>query len=126
MNELVLRQLKRCKVARIPGYDEDTTHLVIPKLVARDGKAMLPGHYYLIELDDCIVHPPEDSVLHQNWNNNIIPTSKEYKCECIRLMGDMVRIEGVSYDSSIQQDTDKVWGGWIPLKNITIVKELPV
>lgn len=124
MNNIISKQLKKCKVAQVPEFDENTTHLVIPKLSEISNKNFVVSHYYVIELEDYIIHPPENFTLHQNWNGNVIPTSKYYKCECLSVMGKMVKIEGVGFDFENQIDLNTSWCGWVPMKSIKIIKEL--
>ena len=76
MNSIILKQLKRCKVASVPDFDENTTHLVIPKQSEEISQQLIPSHFYLVELENYILYPPEGFSLHQNWNNNIIPQAK--------------------------------------------------
>ena len=124
MNSIILKQLKKCKVASVPDFDENTTHLVIPKQDEEVSQQFIPSHFYLVELENYILHPPEGFSLHQNWNNNIIPQAKYYKCHCLQIMGKMVKIEGAGYDWDNQQDLATAWCGWVPAKAIKIIKEL--
>mgnify|MGYP007025926929 CR=1 FL=1 len=52
MNNIISKQLKKCKVAQVPEFDENTTHLVIPKLSEISNKNFVVSHYYVIELED--------------------------------------------------------------------------
>ena len=123
MDEIISKQLKKCKVANVPNFDAETTTLRISKYEELSSQ-ILPGHYYLVELEDYILHPPEGFSLHQNWNNNIVPQSKYYKCECLQVMGKMIKIEGSGYDWELQEDLHTSWNGWVPTKSVRIIKEL--
>lgn len=124
MNQIIIEQLKKCRVAKVPPFDENTTHLVIDLKSTKDGSHFIPSHYYIIELDDCLLSKEQSAVLHQNWNNNIFPQAKCLKCECVRVMGDMVKVDGIGYDKEKKADIMIAWGGWLPVKNITVLGEL--
>lgn len=124
MTPLVKKQLQKCKVAIIPPYDDNTTHLIIEHATAQEAQSCIPNHCYLIELEDYLVNPPPTFAFHINWNGNNIPKSKHYKCECLQLMGKMVKINGVGFDWENQVDLYDMWSGWLPLKSIKIIQEL--
>lgn len=121
MNKIIIEQLKKCTVARIPPFDENTTHMEIPQVTAKGDTSCIPGHYYIIELDDYLL---KSCTIHINWNKNIIPLSKHYKCECIQIMGSMVKINGIAFNIELETDLDSTWEGWLPLNNIKILKEI--
>lgn len=124
MNKIIFEQLNKCKVAKLPPFDENTTHLFIDRIGAKDGKPIKTNHFYVIEIDDYLLSKEHSAVLHQNWNKNIFPASKCYKCECVKIMGDMVKIEGVGYDLKNNHSDGTSWSGWLPLKGIRIVEEI--
>ena len=124
MNPIIDKQLKKCKVAIIPEYNESTKTLHIPRIIDLPELSYTIGHYYIIELENYIIHPPENFSLHQNWNNNNIPKSKYYKCECLQLMGKMIKINGVGFDWDNQLDLNDLWTGWLPMKSVKILKEI--
>lgn len=124
MNKFIKQELNKVKVAQVPPFDEHTTHLTIPKLDGRIYYEFRVGHYYLIELENYIVKPYDGFTLHDNWNNGVVPKSKYYKCECQKIMGHMVKIQGVGYDYINKVDLTDSWGGWIPIKSCQIIKEL--
>lgn len=124
MRKIIYDQLMKCKVARLPSYDMNTTKMKISKLGTKDGDALIPGHYYIIKLDDVLLSKDVSFVLHQNWNNNIFPQSNAYKCECIRIMGGMLKIEGIGFDLETNTDKSDSWGGWLPMSNVEIVREI--
>lgn len=126
MNELIYKQLKKCRVARLPPFDMQTTTLRIPKSVAANSLSILPEHYYIIKLKEQILHSPSYQVINQNWNGGSVPQSSYYKCEVLTLMGNMLRFEGIGYDWDTQQDLNDSWGGWVPFDAVEVMKELPV
>ena len=124
MNKIVKEQLQKCRIADIPYYDDSTTHLIIKKKSDSTGVSVKEGGCYLIELSDLILHPHDGFDFHRNWNNNIVPSCKHYKCECIKLMGKFMKINGVGYDYDHNIDLSVVWSGWLPLDGIKILGEV--
>lgn len=123
MNELIKEQLSKCKVAKIPVYDDDTCQIFIEKYNPKS-HGVLENHYYLVKLADYILNPPAGYHLHINWNKGIKPVSDHMKCEVITTMGEMVKIHGVGYDMDSQVDKDDIWEGWLPREAITVIKEI--
>lgn len=124
MNTLVKEELRKCRVANLPEYDDSTTEIIIPK----GGKvAVSPyqaGKCYVIELADHILNPNDDSMLSSNWNKGTVPPGKYMKVEISEVMGKMVRINGYTYDPIFNQDLFQMWQGWIPNQGIKIISEL--
>ncbi len=124
MNPIIEKQLKRCKVANIPPYTEDTLEFKITKKVVQNNQTCIPNHYYDVELSDYVLDPPPDCSLHINWNKNVLPKSKIYRCEVLQVMGKMVKINGIGLDPITQMDNNDSWMGWLPLEEIKVLKEL--
>lgn len=124
MNPIIEKQLRRVKIADLPEYDENTTHLLIKKKGTPVGMSFQEGHYYLIELEDYIIHPSPTFTLHTNWNKGVIPTEKCYKCFCIKVIGKMVQIQGVGFDYENREDLNVEWDGWLPVKSVKILREI--
>ena len=112
------------KVADLPNFDDDTTYIKVLKKEAAPEISIYLNHYYLIELEDYILNPPEGFSLHENWNNNIVPKHKYYKCQCIKIMGKMIKILGVAFDYENKLDLEDYWDGWLPLKSIKVLREI--
>lgn len=124
MNPIIEKQLKKCTIANIPPYDEKSLKLIITKKTTQNNQLCIPGHYYDIELSNYILNPPSECNLHVNWNKNIKPNSKIYRCEVLQIMGKMVKINGVGIDPTTQMDNNDSWMGWLPLDEIKVLKEL--
>lgn len=119
MNKIIQNELKKCKVANIPFFDDNTTEIIIQK----GGKAVVKddiilNHYYKIEVEDYIIKPYDGFTLHDNWNNGIIPKDKIMNCEVIQIMGKMIKVEAVG------ADTSNTWTGWLPRKSFHVVEEI--
>lgn len=118
MKELIKNQLKKCRIASIPYFDENTTHLIISKVTAQEESECLPGHYYLIELEDYVINEPSQYTLSSNWNKGTKPPEHKLKIDVIQLLGKMVQV------NSIGENTNIPWMGWLPLKSFKIIQEL--
>lgn len=124
MNPVIEKQLRKVKIAELPDYDENTTTLLIKKRGSPTNTPFIANHYYLIELEDYIIHPSPTFTLHTNWNKGLVPTEKCYKCLCTKVMGKMVQIQGVGFDYDNRQDLDAEWDGWLPIKSVKILREI--
>ena len=125
MNLIIEEQLKKCKVAKIPQFDETTTHLIIPKQEgAISCSTFQINEEYIIKLESYILNPPEGFTLHTNWNNNIPPKSEVLYCKIIQVMGKMIKIHGMGYNYSTKQTTDYNWEGWLPIKSVKVLEKI--
>lgn len=124
MNNIIKKQLENVKIANLPDWDSNTTHLIIKKGQRLDSEAVQIDHYYLIELADYVINEPEGFSLSSNWNNGITPKDKNMKCCVTSLMGNMIKIDGVGFDVVNQKDLNSTFSGWVPKKAIKIKKEL--
>lgn len=123
MNKYVIEELKKCKVAQLPPYDNTTRQLVIPKACNVD-QYLQPGKCFLIKLEPYILNPPEGFTLHDNWNQGRKPPQQFMKAEISQVMGKMVKITGLGYDYTNQMDTNQIWEGWLPKKSIEIIGDI--
>lgn len=123
MNPFIKQQLNLVHVATLPHFEEDTTHIIIPRSDNIE-KSLSIGKTYILELADYIVNPSANFNLHDNWNNGNIPRCKYLKCKIELTVGKMIKINGNEFDMKNMQDVEYKWSGWVPRKGITIIKEL--
>lgn len=121
MNKKIKDELKKCSIANIPNFTDDTTELIIKKYVKLELEV---GKCYIIELKDFILNPASNSTLAINWNNGLIPTCKYYKCEVSTKLANMFKITGLEYDYINKKDLDKIWIGWLPSDGIKILERI--
>ena len=126
MNPIIKDQLERCRVAKLPYYDEDTTTLMIPKGSAEEVNPYQVHKCYLLQLEEYIVNPPPDFSLHTNWNNGIKPVDKCMKAYVIQDIGKMVKLKCIGFNVLDNKDLNTNWTGWCPKKSIKIIKEIDV
>lgn len=119
MYKIIEEQLKKCKVAEIPSYDDNTTEIIILKSNGTKIKDdLLLDHYYKIEVEDYIIKPYDGFNLASNWNGGIIPKDKIMNCEIVQIMGKMVKVNAVG------SDNNNFWSGWLPRKSFKVIEEL--
>lgn len=128
MNPLIKSQLDKISSIPLPSYDENTTHMIIPRC---GNKPLTPknielkeGKYYLIMVEDYIIKPFDGFTLHDNWNKGIPPKHKYLKVEILKIMGNMINVNSVGFNIETRQDIMDSWVGWLPKKSITTLQEL--
>lgn len=124
MNELIKKQLQKCKVARIPEFDDNTTQITISRDSVLVVNEYMIHKYFICELADYMINPPPNFTLADNWNRGTKPKYKHYKCEISAVMGDMCRITGCGYNLATDTDYNEMWEGWVPIEGIKLLKEL--
>ena len=124
MNKLIEKELKKCVYAQIPSFDDTTTTLVIEKTGIHKKLEARAGGYFLIEIEDLILHPSEGNTLSSNWNKGTVPPCKYMNVYCIQVMGKMFRVEGVGVDNETGDTLDCFWSGWLPQTSVKFLKEL--
>lgn len=124
MNSIIKKQLQNCKVANIPDFQDTDLVINIPKGSVLNVSPYQIGKFYIVELADYIINPPEGYTLASNWNKGTTPKYKYYKCEIVKIVGKMVCILGCGYDNITMRDTNDLWEGWVPQAGIKIIQEL--
>ena len=124
MNRIIKDQLSKCSVAKVPPFDDTTTHLVIPMKKKSDITKYQINKCYVIELSDSFLALPKESTIVCNWNGGMIPKHKYYKCAIVKVMNNMIKITGFGVDPTLNIETSDMWEGWVPNEEITIVQEL--
>ena len=118
MNKLIKEQLDKTNFADLSNYDENTCTYFIKKRV--DIK-LVQDHCYLIELKATLF---DNQALVVNWNQNNMPKVNALKIEVCRLMGDMVKVNGIGWDSISNKDLNYYWTGWLTIKDIKVIQEI--
>ena len=118
MNQLIKKQLKSIKSTNIE-FDDNTTHISIPKTTEVLTQALETGQVYLIEVADNIINPPAGSTLASNWNQGRSPKSKRYIAELETIAAKMYKWNGVAQDNPTE-----AWYGWIPSEGFSIIEKL--
>ena len=123
MNKFVAEELKKCRVAKLPPYDEFTKHMIIPQANSSE-QFLQVNKCFLVQLEPYILNPPEGFTLHDNWNQGRKPPREFLKIEVSQVMGKMIKVNSIGFDYATQTDTNEIWEGWLPKKSINILQEL--
>lgn len=121
MNKHIKEQLKQVKLAKVPNFDDNTTHILIKKQTTIK---IEEDCCYLIKLNSSITNPSTTSTLASNWNNGIIPNHSYYKIDVQKIMSHMIKVVGVAFDYENQRDLVDMWHGWLPIDEIEIINKL--
>lgn len=122
MNNLIKEQLLGCKHAKLPIWDDSTTHIFIEKGSIKKELKFEFGNYYQIQISSSVVNPIEESTLSKNWNGGTNPPSEIFNCVVQQLMGKMVKVDGVAVIDGVA--TNNRWNGWLPIGQVKILEEL--
>ena len=121
INKIIQEQLNKLQVAKLGEYDHFKHMYVIPKYKEPHYDV---DHCYLVCLDDTLLTATGNEMLVSNWNNGRYPVHKYMKIVVQQKLGDMIKIDGIYFDNIKHEDINEVWSGWLPIKLVTIVKDL--
>lgn len=123
MNKIIKKELSKVKNVVLPSYNDDTLIIEIPKKVHYEFQE---NQCYIIELDDILLDKEveENISLAINWNNSQFPVCKFYKIDIVKLMGKMIKCNGIGYDYENNQDLNLLWSGWLPKDKIKIISKI--
>lgn len=122
MNKIIKDQLSKVRSVKL-NFDDHTTHIDIPKTEEVIPLALVEGQVYVIELEDFILNPLQNSTLASNWNSGKIPKYKRYQVEFIKKMSNMYKFNGVALDNN-QPIYSENWFGWFPDEGFKVVSLL--
>ena len=82
------------------------------------------GTYYIIELEDYILHPFDNFTLSSNWNKGVIPVSKYLMVTPIKIVGKMVQMDACGYSLENNATLNDSYSGlWLPRKSFKIIEK---
>ena len=122
MNKIIKDQLNKVRSVKL-DFDDHTTHIDIPKTEEVIPLALVEGQIYVIELEDFILNPLQNSTLASNWNSGKVPKYKRYQVEFIQKMSNMYKFNGVALDNN-QPIYSENWFGWFPEEGFKVVSLL--
>jgi hypothetical protein len=121
MNKLIKEELKKVSVADLSNNNPSKGEFYIPRIK----KIKLEENmYYIIKLEDSLLNPSEMSTLASNWNKGTIPPSKYLKVDVSKILGKMIKINGIGYDYDTKKDLDVMWSGWLPIELLEILEKI--
>lgn len=130
MNILIKKELDSVKKIVLPEFSDTDLNISIPKNLSEKKepvdifksvetvKDYILNGSYKIRLMNYIVHPYNGFDLHKQWNNNIVPQEYVYNIRVIRVMGKMIKIDGIGCEQGTR------WCGWIPKISAEILEVL--
>lgn len=118
MNKQVIEQLNKVSVTKV-DFNEGDTEIFIPRTIKILNTSLSQGEYYVIKLNESVVHPPENSTLASNWNRGIVPEHDMYFAEITDKKGNMIRINGVATEFPTYR-----FCGWIPIDGFEVISKL--
>lgn len=122
MNKFIEEELNKCKLAAVEQVS-DTEYLIKKKTVEDIGFEV--NKYYIVELENYIINPPETFTLSANWNNDVVPKSKNLKVMVTQIMGKMIKVDGCGFDIETNSDLNDIYLGlWLPQGGVKILKKL--
>lgn len=122
MNKIIKDQLKMCRVAVIPEFEDSATHIYIKRKSCLSADDMLPNHIYVIKIKDAVIR---NNTLASNWNGGNHPKYSCYKVEKVGIVGNMIKLNGIAYD--IDSDVNiysEAFYGYLPNDGFDIVEEV--
>lgn len=122
MNKIIKDQLSKVRSVKL-NFDDHTTHIDIPKTEEVIPLALVEGQVYVIELEDFILNPLQNSTLASNWNSGKIPKYKRYQVEFIQKMSNMYKFNGVALDNNKPIYSEN-WFGWFPEEGFKVISLL--
>lgn len=120
MQQIIKKQLEKCKVADLSHYNKETNQFIIPKY---NQIRVVSGASYLFRLDKSLLSPNPNDVFHINWNKGIVPVSEYLFAEVDKINGKVIYIDGISFDPINNVATGSAWSGWLPLDRLEVVKK---
>jgi len=123
MNKIIKEQLNNCRVAHIPEFNDDTTHLYIQRN-NRMNDTLLLNNYYLIEILDEVLKDVGMLTLIREKSSYVLQ-SKYLKCMATKFLDGWTRFDGVGYDIMNKQDLNDVYLGlWLPHNSYRIINKI--
>lgn len=121
MNKLIKNELNKVSVADLSNFNKDRNEFIIPRIK----KVRLEENsYYIIKLDSSLLSRDDMSTLSSNWNQGSIPPHKYLKVDVSKIMGKMVKVNGIAYDYENQRDLNAMWSGWLPTAQVEVLLKL--
>lgn len=114
MNKFLLEELEKLNLKWAP-------EIHIPK---RSGIKLQENRGYVVKLSDRMINASKDDPLVVNWNGGLIPSTKYYKVNIEKIMGDRVRVTGIGYGFDTNTNLSNTFFGWIPIAEMEVIKKV--
>ena len=121
MNKFIKKELKKCKVANIPDFDDSTTQIVIPCENLYNGISIEQDKYYIIDVD----YKKLTSTVMINWNRGLTLKSTTLICRYKKALSNMRCFDACGYDLINRKALPDVYYGlWLPKDSFKVVREV--
>ena len=82
-------------------------------------------HFYIIKIEDYILHPSDNFTLAANWNGGVVPVSKYMLVQMKKKMGKMLQFDGIGYNMETGEYKEDIYKGlWLPSGGIELIREV--
>lgn len=116
--QLVKDQLSKVIYADLSNYDESANTFYIPKI---NQIKLQINHSYLVKIKDSLYN---NEILKSNYNQGRTPPYKSYLIDVVSILNKIIKVNGVEYDLEKNQTLNNLWGGYLSIKDIEIIKEI--
>ena len=126
MNKFVVEQLQKCRVAKIPNFDDNTEEIIISKSqVDAESAQICMNTEYLIQISDDYISSEKYIAITNSWNNGQPLTHRYLKISITNFLDNMAKFDAVAYDYELQKDLNYVYlAYWVPIDCIKVIKKL--
>ena len=122
MNSIIKDQLNKCKVAKIPSFEDSATYIYIPKVNYIQTTNMLPNHAYLVKIKPNIKN---NDTIAFNWNNGVKPLYNYYRAEKVGEVGNMIKLNGIAFNVDTGESIfTQPFYGYLPVDGFEIIEEV--
>lgn len=122
MNKIIRDQLKMCRVAEIPDFEDSATHICIKRINHLSANDMQANHIYIIKVKQAV---KTNKTLAANWNGGAYPKYDYYKVERVGVVGEMVKFNGIAYDKDRDVNLySEAFYGYLPMDGFEILEEV--
>lgn len=123
MNNVIYNELKACKVAKLPPFDESTEKLII-EIGGREQLDLIENKYYVLELDDSLLDH-SNSIIENNWNSGKYPKTKYLLATLRNTVGKMVLVDACGFVKETSCTNNDVYNNlWLPKNRFKVIGEL--
>jgi len=113
-------QLNKTQYTDLSNFDEKTNTFIIPKYTK---PVYETKKCYLVQLNSSILNNP-NSYVAANMNNGRFPTDEYLKIYVNNVSGKFIYVNGLVYDIINKKDLLKMWSGWLPIDEITMISKM--
>lgn len=124
MNKIIKRELEKIH-APLPEYDDNTTHIIIPKKQTAASFELEVGNSYVVELARYILFEPPNFTLSSNWNRGVVPKSQTLTVNVLHKAGKMIKVCGRGIDLNSNAYLEDIYQElWLPVSGVKVLYQI--